>query len=399
MKDANDLHDQLGRLDPQDVRTALTVVVTSYTTWFRRTTHRVQPSEPVGTHSDDPSEHFEAETDEESMPADWVSDTYVQRLDELQQEQSDNDEDEDDSHTPATKRKVSIKYESHCSIFWGRVVCDEAQKVKAIRTRMHQSIALLKREFLWFLTATPMRNKVLDMCGYLTMLAGSVKLDFVDGMPQGVPMPPGVPLTSDDPWIEWYRRWSAVESLPSLTAGRPYKLLAPASLARLAESGGHLTAQSGYDASPIIFRLCMLQRQMGDIIQDGQRGTLVIGVDTPPVRVMTIELCYSRKSQSFHDRVYTHLVKRLRKQSSEQESADQEGPASSSSHDRGMIDWGVFRRLSLLGFSPKLEIFFQTAGVHETTSEEVRRHIEAKDRGFLCSSLAPHRTALPYSRP
>lgn len=92
-----------------------------------------------------------------------------------------------------------------------------------------------------------------------------------------------------------------------MTAEHPYKLLASAGLVRLAEQGGHLTAQSGYDALPIIFRLCMLPRQMGDVTEDGQGGTVVIGADIPPVRVMTIELCYSPENQTFHDQIYTIL--------------------------------------------------------------------------------------------
>lgn len=55
--------------------------------------------------------------------------------------------------------------------------------------------------------------------------------------------------------------------------------LGPAGPVRLAAGGGHLTAQPGYYVLPIILRLCMLQRQTGDIIQDEHGGTLEIGAE------------------------------------------------------------------------------------------------------------------------
>lgn len=42
-----------------------------------------------------------------------------------------------------------------------------------------------------------MWNRVLDICGYLTTFVPYENVDFVDGMPHGVQMPPGDPLTRD----------------------------------------------------------------------------------------------------------------------------------------------------------------------------------------------------------
>ena len=46
----------------------------------------------------------------------------------------------------------------------------EGHRVKTISTRQHQSVAQLFRRYTWFLTATPMWNKTLDFCGYLSLL-------------------------------------------------------------------------------------------------------------------------------------------------------------------------------------------------------------------------------------
>lgn len=75
-------------------------------------------------------------------------------------------------------------------------------------------------------------------------------------------------------------------------------------------------------------------------------------------------------------------MKRLRKQPSRQEAAEQEAASTTFPYDHDTVDWGVFRRLVLLGFSPKLEIVFQTVGARDTMSEEVQNHIAAGDYGF-----------------
>jgi hypothetical protein len=52
----------------------------------------------------------------------------------------------------------------------GRVVCDEAHYVKNPRTRAAECIRQLYPEHKWFLTATPMLNRVSDYRGYLWQL-------------------------------------------------------------------------------------------------------------------------------------------------------------------------------------------------------------------------------------
>jgi hypothetical protein len=62
-----------------------------------------------------------------------------------------------------------------------RVICDEGHRVKTISSRQHQSVAKLTRQATWFLTATPMWNKPLDFCGYLSLLwTGMVDVQSVE---------------------------------------------------------------------------------------------------------------------------------------------------------------------------------------------------------------------------
>ncbi|PYH28338.1 uncharacterized protein BO87DRAFT_284985, partial [Aspergillus neoniger CBS 115656] len=61
-------------------------------------------------------------------------------------------------------------YQSCMTGYFDRFIADEAHHVKSIRSRNHQSLALLKVKFKWFLTATPMWNRAIDLCGYLVLL-------------------------------------------------------------------------------------------------------------------------------------------------------------------------------------------------------------------------------------
>ncbi|KAL4958630.1 uncharacterized protein BDV14DRAFT_186345, partial [Aspergillus stella-maris] len=76
---------------------------------------------------------------------------------------------DDEEEEPKAKTR-RIRYSSSMGGRFVRVVCDEGHAVKTIRSRQHQSVALLQARHLWFLSATPMSNKPTDMLGYLTLL-------------------------------------------------------------------------------------------------------------------------------------------------------------------------------------------------------------------------------------
>jgi hypothetical protein len=55
------------------------------------------------------------------------------------------------------------------------VVCDEGHAAKTIQTRVHQSVARLEAEHMWFLTATPLYNQAFDLCGYLAIFYSGLR--------------------------------------------------------------------------------------------------------------------------------------------------------------------------------------------------------------------------------
>lgn len=53
---------------------------------------------------------------------------------------------------------------------FNRVIADKGHACKTISTRAYQAVSLLNITHYWFLSATPMPNRPLDICGYLTIL-------------------------------------------------------------------------------------------------------------------------------------------------------------------------------------------------------------------------------------
>lgn len=163
------------------------------------------------------------------------------------------------------------------------MILDECQYVKNIRTRTraHQSIAQIPRNALFGLTATPMWNLILDLYGYCSLLAGHLSVDFTDGDPIGGLLPPDEVRFAD--LRSLYKAWSGVTTLPEDFDDIPYEPLNPAVLIRLTkDTGGEVTTQIGYEAYPLLFRVCIMQPSMGDQVVDQNGQLVVIGSEIPP---------------------------------------------------------------------------------------------------------------------
>lgn len=122
----------------------------------------------------------------------------------------------------------------------------------------HTRASHLRRDAIWFLAAEPMYKPVLDMCGYLSLLAEHIHVPIVDERPD-IRVPRDFRVRPDESWIECYRFWSEIPLLPAGSEARPYALLAPEALAQLAKRG-QLSYLRSLDILPIIHKLCLLQR-------------------------------------------------------------------------------------------------------------------------------------------
>jgi hypothetical protein len=347
-----DLQSTLHGLDPSNPATGTTVVLSSYQTWARRTTREVDlegnpvhatrqqtgtsrpTADPKALNPEAEEEEFDEDvlTDVEeeptptttplpSPPVEDLSDDVRDQLAHLQDTDSADPSADPSAAKPAVRRRLFVGL---LQATFQRVICDEGHRVKTISSRQHQSVAKLTRHATWFLTATPMWNKPLDFCGYLSLLwTEMVAAQSVDA---NQTEPPSTDLVD-------YRVWSECTELP--TAGLPYHLLSPSGLLSLSRKG-HLTSKVGFDCLPIILRLTCLCREPGHAMLGANGVSVVIGGDIPPLAITTVELRYTRTTQVAHDQIYFKIIEALYGGATEGEAKDENIVA---------INWSTYRQL------------------------------------------------------
>ncbi|KAJ5947658.1 SNF2-related protein [Penicillium verhagenii] len=423
IKNNAELIELLHSLSPTKKETAKVVIISTYDTFASRTTYRGGGKEldPIDLESDDENDD---ETPDAQIPPtsknandeDWLDfDTVEESL----ESSGDSTPFSDQGPTKSVRYALGIQGSRSTSgaiqglgffqndnatpveyvtrlkdVKFGRIICDEAHKVKSILSKQHQSISLVEHTSIWFLTATPMTNSLTDLNGPLSLLQKHSSADGEQNEAE-LPLMPGMKTKSNggvDYLLEVYGNWSRIAKLPSQL---PWGLLNPRLLVEL--QARRLTPAQACKIIPIIFRLCVLQRQMGDVI-DVQGEKLRIGGKIPPARVMTVELCYPDEEQKAHDLVYTKVIKGF---TSSQEdlpwanaqsngsSGGKQRPVSSALADaqqrgNGRVNSGKLRRLCALAFHSKLDAFLNV----ESIANQYTPHIpEIAKEGNLCFEL------------
>jgi SNF2 family DNA or RNA helicase len=373
-----DLQSKLAGLDPKDPTTGATVIISSYQTWARRTTHLVdgkgnpvRAMRPKSAGTAGPAADPEAEEeefdedqltdddeDEQEQEEEGPSTTLVPSAlqDDVRDELAalqDAESTDPKATTPAVRDKVVGLLPA--AVFQ-RVICDEGHRVKTISSRQHQAVARLTRRATWFLTATPMWNKPLDFVGYLSLLWSGIE---------------GTQAAEQAPDLQDYRDWSGKTDLPA--ANLPYHLLAPSGLLALGRKG-QLSSQVGFDCLPIILRLTSLCREPGQSMLGVYNASVVIGGDIPPLAIANVELRYTRKTQVTHDEVYHTLIGDLYGGTTESGGGDGD--------NQGSMNWSTYRQLCHLAVHPKLDKFLQrTTG--NVLADDIRAFSDyGDDRGF-----------------
>lgn len=302
-----DLQDLLGSLDPEDLQTARTVVISSYSTWGRRVT---------GSR--------EVEADERQENAAGVS----------EEEPIDG--------------KCKREYFSHLAGRFARVICDEAHVVKNMTTQIHQGVKALGAPRRWFLTGTPIPNKMVDFCGYLNLLHSEDLETDANG--------PG------------YRELKTMDFEEP-----PYHLLSPSLFAAECKQG-HQSAETGFYTIPPVMNMLCLRRDIGDSMEIGNGKQLTIGAGIPPMAIETIYLKFPPRLQEIHDIHYFSLVENL--YTGDPDDGGLQGS------DAGRCDWGVVRQLAHLSFCPRLFSFMRKVDTQDSKSGKLAKNIDRDDRGF-----------------
>ncbi|KAJ5745350.1 SNF2-related protein [Penicillium odoratum] len=412
IKSNAELLEFLGSLEPKCKTTGRVIIISSYDTFARRTTHRsaARETDPINLESDNESEEEEEPRDDPLfVPTEMGTDEWLDAMDTIEDSEPSSSEQgvtrsvkytlgSQGSSTTAfaiqglgmaqnNSMSSAAEYITRLtSAKFSRVICDEAHRVKNIMSRLHQSISLLDYNAIWFLTATPISSSFTDLNGPLSLLHKLSAADGQNGEQEAdLPLVPGIKDRPDggfDYLLDVYGRWSKLTKLPSPA---PWGLLNPRLLFDL--QGRRLTPAQACKVIPIIFRLCILQRHMGDTI-DTQDGNIQIGGNIPPARVMTIELCYSDEEQRDHDLIYSKVVRGLTSTKEGECYASKLCPVQQ--YGTGRVNNGKLRRLCALAFHPKLDTFLNLEGILNTHNEHI---LEIAKQGNLCFELFWHLTA------
>ncbi|KAL2801512.1 P-loop containing nucleoside triphosphate hydrolase protein, partial [Aspergillus granulosus] len=246
----------LEKLDWKDPQTSRTIVLTSYETWSARTIVEAGKStDPVAPE--------------------------IEEAGEIQ----------DRIGTSTSASRDKSRWNSSVAGQFLRVVLDEGHKAKNILSRVHQSIRLLNAKHVWVLTATPMLNQMIDLCGPLALLNN-------DGI--NVEARRELADSGGDALRVYLDAEEKYKADPNTDLSY---LLSPKLFAAIAHRH-FLGALSGFHGLPLVLRQIALARSNGDPVdpstatgEDYER----IGDDIPPMTFETIDLKYSTIAQQEHD--------------------------------------------------------------------------------------------------
>ena len=379
----NALVNLLAGLSPLDESTGRTVVLSSYSTWSSRTTTEqsvstekspaAKPKPPKAPRpdwdadidmDDDVGQHITAEDDaRDFFRAQQAAANELKNADEPE------------------RATAVVEYVGQIHYRFARVICDEGHRIKTIATR-HQSVYLLARDVTWFLTATPMWNRALDMCGFLNLFATylshlAAASDGNDGTAASTDIAASDPRLANNAQqsakVEEHYDWSQ-KNLPT-DSPLPYHLLQLENFAKLGRAG-HLDADTGFAALPVVLRMTTLAREPGFRMSGVNLSSITIGGDIPALTVTTVELRYLERYQAEHNPLHQAYV---RKSTGSPLST---GETSSHTSDQaGRMNWARFRQLSHVAFSPLLDVFLKR--VHNTYSPDIDTFAQrGNDCGF-----------------
>lgn len=303
-----------------------------------------------------------------------------------------------------TKNKKVCKF-GDC---FDRIVADEAHNLKSTYAETHAVVLSMTYKAIWFLTATPYLNKVSDFGGYLHLMwseewakdlpqsdaspkeDGEDGVDDVDDVDDAEPVPKAL-----DPDAIRDQYAGVVVDPDSL----PVHLLNPRWFYSLLYKGD-IPIRDAWKIVPIMAQMIFLKRNfnsMATYMEDGEEVRRPIGSEIPRHRVCTVELKFSSATQKEHDGFYFPLLDSLAGKGGGKEKAKLGDGLPAEKQEEGRINFAAYRRLSHLGFSPKLERL-ALMSTSKGLAEEVRRWAAKWDDGgatFLFNKTKRDPAVLP----
>ncbi|KAL8895782.1 MAG: hypothetical protein Q9192_003450 [Flavoplaca navasiana] len=260
--------------------------------------------------------------------------------DEVDVEEEDPNEDEaleqlagiETAEEKVTKKRKVLR--NLCPQLFGRVICDEAHRLKNKDTDTAQAIRKTKADFKIYITATSMLNKAEDLHGLLCQM--------------------------------WKKRWGSAEALtladyeqaglelstrPELTRvnlEHYLKFLDPTSflaVVRTEPGQTHVSPDVANLVIPTILRLVQLRRVISDkMMVSGEE--MQIGSHIPPYRIVSPELEMSSAQREVYMKAHRILSKQMKGSGSYDEDTKE-----------GRINQAVHRFLCLNTLDPNFDVF------------------------------------------
>ena len=292
-----DLTEFVNGLPSEEPCTARVVVLTSYSTWRRRTLH----FESIPSRSRD-----EVEKEQEADDGPIIYEIDDESADDQDDDEKEEYEQADGQGRSSHNHKLSsaqIKsMRSDCVELFDRIILDEAHMVKSRRTALHQSVALLNARYRLILTSTPITNKPSDIHGLICLLW---RPEFAKALPKAHGVGKSRRLGVAD-YLQAEEFLAGYPDIGPTALQRYVHILHPDSFRILAAT---TNAQDKVDLSiakdvlrPIL-RLVQIRRTIGEHMIVGNRSVRIAG-EVPPYSMTTVELQFSLHQQAHHDAIY-----------------------------------------------------------------------------------------------
>ena len=358
-----ELEKHLATLDSTSPETLRVCIVTTYQTWMKRVLGIVEK----GRGGED-------EEDDEELGLNEGPDND----DEAEQIFSG----EDTLYRDITGRD----YRSQVAKRFEICVCDEAHNLRNRTTLIHTAVATTLFKCHWFITATPMMNKMLDMHGFLSLVwKPKWKLQLGDNIDYSqiyeqdfVPDESTYDNNDDDSY----------GLKKTLEQGYKLYLLDPLAFIRQSKNG-HFTPATARNILPPIIEQIQLRRTMASQIDLGPgRDPVFPGEAIPHYTIKTLELEFTKEQKAVYEPIYKRLVTGLYNNSDDGSNTIAEGHVNMAAH----------RRLCHATFNPGLETMFTKSKANFLANDIDKWTEEDHDRGmtryFLQTRAGPE--YLPY---
>ena len=367
------LRDELDRWSPNDPRSARVCIITTYSTFKRRALY-ITAVKPSGSEDEMADEIDDGQAGGDSDNDSQCSSTLG--ADDVIDQDAATDKDYRDIQRDKANA-TKYEYINQVAGRFSMAICDEAHYLKNSGTLVHKSVESAQLHSRWFVTATPMLNKVLDLHGFLSLIwrpQWELQLDDrveEEGVIYSDDFDPTPFFDTDDNVDNIHSLWYAYKQGLRLYVLNPKVFLRQS-------ANGHFSAAIARTILPCILKLLQLRRTMATRIDLGDGVAIRPGETIPHYCIKTVELDFDPEQLNKYNSIYDKL--RFRLHGGGQGAAGRQGTEGPT--EVGRISMATHRRLCHATFNLGLETMFENTR-HGFRAADIDKWVHRdKDRGM-----------------